>query len=332
MKAHSSCVVFIFALHLCILLASAAADDTPQPIRPISTYSIIAYDTATGQFGAAVQSHYFRVADVIWVEPSVGAVATQSLVDFNYGPLGLAMMRSGKTAPQSLAGLLASDPDNDVRQVAMIDTLGLVATHTGARCISEAGHQTGVFYSVQANLMEKATVWPAMAKAFESTEGDLAEKMLSALEAAEAEGGDIRGKQSAALKICKARPTGQAWSNLEMDVRIDDSPLPLMELRRLVNIARAYHHMDLGDIAITEGRFDDADREYTRAEELNPENTEICFWRAVTLASVGENDRAVELFRHVIGKEERWRALVPRLVDAGLMPDDPDLIERITRE
>ena len=170
-------------------------------VRPVNTYSIVAYDSATGQFGAAVQSHWFKVANVIWAEPNVGAVATQSLVDFAYGPLGIEMMKLGKTATQALDGLKASDANFHVRQVAMIDNHGNVAAHTGDKCIAEAGHQIGHNYSVQANLMENPTVPAAMAKAFENAEGDLAERLMIALEAAQGEGGDIRGMQSAAITL-----------------------------------------------------------------------------------------------------------------------------------
>ncbi|MFQ5454282.1 MAG: DUF1028 domain-containing protein, partial [Candidatus Zixiibacteriota bacterium] len=173
-------IIILFTAYFSI--TGYASDNTKEisPIHPVNTYSIVAYDSVTGQFGAAVQSHWFKVADVIWLEPKVGAVATQSLVDFAYGPLGLEMMKKGKTARQALDGLLASDPQNQVRQVAMIDAKGNIATHTGDKCIAEAGHYIGVNYSVQANLMEKATVWEAMANAFENTDGDLAEKMMAA--------------------------------------------------------------------------------------------------------------------------------------------------------
>ena len=325
-------VVSVAALAAVLSIPAVAAAGEGHCSVPVSTYSIVAYDSATGQFGAAVQSHYFRVADVIWAEPSVGAVATQSLVDFRYGPLGLDMMRSGKTAQQALYGLLASDPDSRVRQVAMIDLHGNVATHTGTHCIAQAGHQAGRNYSVQANLMEKATVWPAMAEAFENAQGDLAERMLAALDAAEAEGGDIRGRQSVALLVVKAHPTGQEWSDRVFDLRVDDSPEPLVELRRLLGIARAYDHMDRGDEFITAGDFEAAEKEYTLAAELAPGNLEVRFWQAVTLVTVGEVDRALPVFEDIFAQDERWRVLVPRLVDAELLPDDQEIIDRIVAQ
>ena len=311
------------------LSRTASAGESPKFQRPVHTYSIVAYDSTTGQFGAAVQSHYFRVADVIWAKAGVGAVATQSLVDFNYGPLGIEMMEAGKSATQALEGLLASDPQSRVRQVAMIDRSGQAVAHTGSHCIAEAGHHVGRHYSVQANLMENATVWPAMAKAFESTEGDLAEKMLAALDAAEAEGGDIRGRQSAALLVVTGEPTGREWSDRLFDLRVDDSPEPLVELRRLVGIARAYDHMDQGDLAIEVGDFETAEKEYAMAADLAPGNLEVRYWQAVTLVSVGETERALPIFKDIFTQDARWRELIPRLVKAELLPDDSSVIELI---
>ena len=192
-------VVFVLSAFLFLLPLQA---EEVMPRRPVATYSIVARDSTTGQLGVAVQSHFFSVGPIVpWAEPGVGAVATQSLVDPAYGPLGLDLMRMGRTAPEALKALVSADKDAEVRQVAMVDAHGNVAAHTGKRAIYAAGHQTGTQYSVQANLMEKPTVWAAMSKAYESSTGDLAERMLAALEAAEAEGGDIRGRQSAAILI-----------------------------------------------------------------------------------------------------------------------------------
>lgn len=316
-----------------MLVSSArlgAAEEKPVvPVHPVATYSIVAYDTLTGEFGAAVQSHYFKVADVIWLEPGIGAVATQSLVDFAYGPLGLEMMKKGKSAKLALEGLLASDPDNQVRQVAMIDRNLVIAAHTGAKCIAEAGHQIGKNYSVQANLMRNNTVWGAMAKAFEETPGDIAEKMMAALEAAENQGGDIRGMQSAAMVVVTGKPTGLPWRDRTVDIRVDDSPQPLVELRRLLNISRAYRHMDKGDEFITAKDFEKANAEYARAAELAPGNPEILFWHAVTLVTAGEIERSLPIFKEVFQADSSWRALVPRLVNSDLLPNDKKLIERI---
>ena len=303
-----------------------------MPIRPVNTYSIVAYDSVTGQFGAAVQSHWFKVANVIWAEPNVGAVATQSLVDFAYGPLGIEMMKLGKTATQALDGLKASDPNYHVRQVAMIDNRGNVAAHTGDKCIAEAGHQIGHNYSVQANLMENPTVPAAMAKAFESAEGDLAERLMIALEAAQGEGGDIRGMQSAAILVVTGEPTGQSWKDRLVDLRVDDDPQPLVELRRLLDINRAYELMNQGDDSIVEGKLDEAGQAYAKAAELSPGNMEIIFWHAVTLVTAGEVERSLPLFKQCFEANEGWRTLIKRLVTADILPDDKKVIERIISE
>lgn len=314
-------------------MTQAAANDSErgqfEPIRPVHTYSIVCYDSATGQFGAAVQSHWFKVANVIWAEPGVGAVATQSFAEYSYGPLGLQMMKNGRSAKQALEGLLRADPNPAVRQVAMIDRNSEVATHTGENCIDAAGHRQGANFSVQANLMRNSTVWDAMAEAFEATEGDLADRMMAALEAAQAEGGDIRGKQSAAMLVVAAEPTGQRWRDELVSIRVDDSPEPLVELRRLLNITRAYDKMNAGDEFMAENKIDEAAQAYADASRLAPGNLEIQYWHAVTLASVGEVERSLPIFKEVFAKDDSWRELVPRLVKAKLLPDDKYLIDKI---
>ena len=294
------------------------------------TYSIVARDPVTGDFGVAVQSHWFQVGPVVpWAEAGAGAVATQSFARIDYGPLGLKLMKEGKPAQQALDSLLAQDPQKDVRQVAMVDAQGRVGTWTGPKCIAAAGHQAGAGYSVQANLMDKPTVWPAMARAFEAAKGDLADRMLAALEAAEAEGGDIRGRQSAAMIVVRAKSTGEPWRDRLVDLRVDDHPQPLAELRRLLSLHRAYEEMNLGDEAVAKQDVQAALRHYTRATELAPEIAEIPFWQAVTLFVAGQEDKALALFRDVFAREERWARLIPRLPAAGLLPEDPKKIEKI---
>ena len=303
--------------------------------RPVATYSIVARDTETGEMGVAVQSHWFSVGSVVsWAEAGVGTVATQSLVDPAYGPLGLELMRAGRTGPEALRGLLSSDDGRAVRQVAMIDAAGRVAAHTGKRCIASAGHVVDekLQFSVQANLMANPRVWPAMAEAMRSTKGDLADRMVAALEAAERAGGDIRGRQSAALLVVSATSTGKPWVDRKFDLRIEDHPTPIKELKRLVRLQRAYLHMNAGDVAMEHEDFKLASREYAAAEKLAPEIVEIPFWHAVTLAGSEEVSKALPIFRRVFAREPIWADLVPRLVPSGLLPDDPDLIKRIVAE
>jgi uncharacterized Ntn-hydrolase superfamily protein len=319
------------ALFLALLTTPALASEPPMPRRPVSTYSIVARDPATGELGVAVQSHWFSVGPIVaWAEAGVGAVATQSFADPSYGKLGLELMRVGRPAPDALKGLLAADSGSAVRQVAMIDAQGRVAAHTGERCIVAAGHLVGENFSVQANMMEKDTVWPAMAKAFRETKGDLAARMMAALEAAEAAGGDIRGKQSAALVVVSGKPTGKAWVDRKFDLRVDDHPKPLEELKRLLTLQRAYNLMNEGDLAIERNDINAALEAYSGAERLAPGNAEMVFWHAVSLVGVNRVDEAIPLFQRTFKMDPRWRELLTRLPKAGLLPDDPKLLGRLT--
>ena len=313
---------------LAVLLA--ALPTSTSTLRPVATYSIVARDPATGELGVAVQSHWFSVGSVVsWAEAGVGAVATQSFVDPGYGPLGLSLMRAGRSAPDSLKALLAGDPQRDVRQVGMVDAQGRAATHTGSLCIPAAGGQTGQEYVVQANLMQKPSVWPAMARTFEAAKGDLAERMLAALDAAEAEGGDIRGRQSAALVVVKARASGRPWADRVFDLRVEDHPQPLGELRRLVRLQRAYNHMTAGDDCTALADWVCAEREYGAARALEPGHAEMAFWYAVALATAGKLDAARPLFAQSFADDPRWRELVRRLPAVNQLPKDPRLLDAI---
>ena len=294
------------------------------------TFSIVARDPETGELGVAVQSHWFSVGSVVtWAEAGVGAVATQSLVEVSYGPLGLALMRAGKSAGEALTALLAADEGRDLRQVAMVDAQGRVAVHTGPRCIAEAGHAVGPGFSVQANIMINSDVWPAMADAYESAEGDLAERLLAALETGQAAGGDIRGQQSAAILIVKGTSTGRPWADTVMDLRVEDHPEPIRELRRLVQIHRAYQHMNRGDERLGEGKVEEALEEYRAAAALAPHIEELPFWQAVTLADLGRLEEALPLFGRVFAVNPTWADLVRRLPASGLLRDDPEMMRRI---
>ena len=322
---------FVVVLWLVGVLASSAEEVRPR--RPVHTYSIVARDAATGQLGVAVQSHWFSVgSNVSWAEAGVGAVATQSFIDPAYGMLGLDLMRAGRSAPEALEGLVAADGGRDVRQVAMIDARGRVDAWTGDKCIAAAGDHVGEQYSVQANLMVSDEVWPAMARAFENAEGDLAERMLQALEAAQSVGGDIRGRQSAALVVVSGTNTGQPWMDRLFDLRVDDHPDPLGELRRLVVLQRAYRHMNAGDAAMEASDHEAALREYGAARELVPGHVEMAYWTAVALVNMGRVDEALPMFRQVFAEDENWAILTPRLPRSGLLPDDDALIERIVAE
>ena len=322
--------LFLVLLSLPSGHAQHASSNPASPKRPVHTFSIVCRDPATGELGVAVQSHWFSVGSIVaWAEAGVGAVATQSFVDPSYGKNGLDLMRGGKSAPDTLKELLAKDEGREVRQVAMIDAQGRVDAWTGKNDIQAAGHIVGNNFSVQANLMLNDKVWPAMARAFENTRGDLAERMLAALDAAQAAGGDIRGRQSATLIVVTGKPTGQAWKDRTFDLRVDDSPEPLQELRRLVRLQRAYNHMNAGDLAVEKKDNEGALREYGAAERLVPNNAEMIYWHAVALVNMGRVEESLPLFRKVFAMDRNWITLTPRLPKSGLLPDDPKLIDRI---
>jgi uncharacterized Ntn-hydrolase superfamily protein len=321
---------FFFFLLIAVVTITPALLRGSKPLRPAATYSIVAYDPASGQMGVAVQSHWFSVGSIVtWAEAGTGAVATQSFVEPDYGPLGLQLLRAGKTAPQALAALLLTDKYPGVRQVAMVDHLGNVAVHTGEKCIPAAGHRHGKNYSCQANMMERNTVWDAMAKAFEATPGELADRLMAALLAAEKEGGDIRGRQSAAILVVKGETSGTPWKNRVYDLRVEDHRQPLQELQRLLTVAKAYNHMNRGDDHLTANNVEAALREYTLAMDIYPQNPEMIFWPAVTMAASGQVEESLPLFRKVFKQDTRWAELLRRLPGVGQFPEDPQLLKKI---
>jgi uncharacterized Ntn-hydrolase superfamily protein len=287
------------------------------------TYSIVARDKETGEFGVAVQSHYFQVGPVVpWALAGVGAVATQSMVNHSYGPLGLDLMQAGYTAEEALAAVTAGDPQAQVRQCAMVDAAGNVAAHTGIKCIPAAGHITGDGFSVQANLMEKDTVWAAMADAYTTADAPLAERMMAALEAAEAEGGDIRGKQSAAMLVVTATGSGRPWKDRIIDLRIEDAADPLVELRRLLRIKRAFMTAGEADQLDESGDMVAALAKHREAIDIAPEMIELRFWAGLTFAEVGDLDAGCKLIAEAVRKDRRWLETMHRLVAAERLPGD----------
>ena len=321
-------------LTLATVAPTAAAVDVAGRATPLAhTYSIVARDPDTGEMGVAVQSHYFSVGPTVaWAEAGVGAVATQSLVLVDYGPLGLELMRKGLTAPQALDSLLRADAHNEGRQVAMVDAKGNVAHYTGKSCIPDAGDVQGHQFSCQANLMASPDVWPAMKQAFESAKGDLAERMMQALEAAEKAGGDIRGRQSAAMVIVKGQPSGKPWNDYVINLRVEDHEKPLEELRRLITLRRAYNAEDAGDNFTTEKKTAEAAQAYAEAMRLAPDVVELQFWAALTMYTTGQTKEGLDLFRKVFAREARWVELIPRLAKVGLFPDDPKKIDEVQRQ
>lgn len=295
------------------------------------TYSIVAFDPATQQFGVGVQTHQPSVGvGVPWVKSGVGAIATQSVTNRGFGPLGLELLAGGLSADQALAALLASDPDAALRQVAIVDREGRVAAHTGARCIPFAGHRLGEGYSVQANMMLRDTVPDAMAEAFEGAHGSLMERLLVALEAAEAEGGDIRGAQSAALLVLSSNE-GPEWHNVVCDLRVDDHVTPLAELRRLVEQRLADRLSDEGEEQARRGEVEAAIATFAEARARSHDPSELQFWQAMVLADECRRfDEARALLRDLVAREPQWRELISRLVPAQLIK--PETAARLLAE
>jgi len=294
------------------------------------TYSIVAYDEQTGDMGVAVQSHWFSVGTmVMWGEAGVGVVATQSFVNPAFGPGGLDLLKKGKNPGEAVAELLLSDEGREFRQLAILDAKGNAASFTGKDCILPAGNIVGKNFSVQANLMSNDKIWPAMAEAFQKSKGALAERMLLALEAAEKAGGDIRGRQSAAMLVVRTKSTGKVWEDRLVDIRVDDSPAPLPELRRLLKVHRAYDHMSNGDLAVEKNDMDAAMNEYSSAMKMFPDNLEMKFWTAIALANKGMMSEAGPMFKQIFKKDKHWKDLTPRLLPNGLLKVTPEQLKKI---
>lgn len=315
MKSHA---LLLLAL-ACFSLTQAQSIYGDQPLA--HTFSIVAYDSLTGDMGVAVQSHWFSVGtSVIWAEAGVGAVATQSFVNPAFGPDGLALLKKGMSAQEVVNALTQKDEGSAFRQLGIVDSKGKTASFTGEKCIDAAGNIVGKGYAVQANMMLNDKVWSAMAKAYESSAGQpLAERLVAALEAAQSVGGDIRGKQSAALLVVSAENTGKPWVDRKVDLRVDDSETPITEIKRLLKVHRAYEFMNRGDLQMEQGKIDDAMQSYQTASKMFPDNLEMKFWTAVNLANSGKVEQSLPLFKTIFQKDKNWLELLKRLPKSGLL-------------
>ena len=313
-----------------IIMTSVSASQTFKGDPFAHTFSIVARDSATGEIGVAVQSHWFSVGSVVsWAEAGIGAIATQSLVNVSFGPRGLALLKEGKTSQETLDELLISDEGREFRQVAIVDANGNIAVHTGEKCIEDAGHIKGENFSVQANMMLNDTVWGAMSEAFKNSSGSLAERMVEALKAAQEAGGDIRGQQSAALLVVKGESTNRPWEDVLIDLRVEDDPDAVNEIARLLQVHQAYEHMNKGDLAIEENDIKKALEEYGAAEKMFPENTEMKFWKAVSLANVGRVEESIPVFKEVFEKDKNWKTLAKRIVKNEMLQVNEEDLEKI---
>ena len=281
------------------------------------TYSIVARDRRTGAIGVAVQSHWFSVGALVpWAEAGVGGVATQANVELSYGPRALDLLRAGGPPAEVLADLTAADPQAEFRQVAVVDAGGRVSVHTGSGCIPYAGHTTGDGFACQANLMASAQVWPAMAAAFAASDASLPYRLLAALDAGEAAGGDVRGKQSAAVLVAPGE--GEGWERV-VDLRVEDHPEPLAELRRLLVLHDAYLLAGEGDRLVSQGNLAEAADRFISAQALASDNAELAFWAGLSLVAQGEVDPGVDYLRGAIAAHAGWGDLLARL-DAASAP------------
>lgn len=275
------------------------------------TYSIVAHDHETGAIGVAVQSHWFSVGAVVsWARAGVGAVATQSIAEPAYGTRLLDRLESGQVPRAALDELLADDEQQAYRQVAVVNAAGDVAVHTGSACIAFAGDERGRGFSAQANMMASPGVWPAMAKAYDRASGPLQRRLAAALHAGEAAGGDVRGRQSAALLVVPA--SGEAFETL-VNVRVDDAAEPLAELDRLLDLTDAYGLATTGDELAGAGRHAEAGDHYERASALAPGNHELLFWAGLAAADQGDMPTALTRVREAIVLQPGWRDLLGRL-------------------
>ncbi len=302
--------------------------DKSQPL--VSTYSIVARDSLTGEMGVAVQSHWFNVGAIVgWGEAGVGVIATQSFVNPSFGIKGLDLLKAGKSPKEVVDELIAGDEGRDFRQLAVLDAKGRTASYTGAKCIDGAGNIAGNNYSVQANLMLNDKIWGAMEKAFLETKAPLAERMIASLEAAQNVGGDIRGMQSASIMVFSGTSTGKPWADKLIDLRVEDNPNPVAELKRLLTVQRAYEHMNTGDLAVEKNDMELALKEYNAAMNMFPDNLEMKFWTAVTLANNNRLADALPLFNIVFATDKNWKELTPRLPKSGLLTVSEDDLKKI---
>jgi uncharacterized Ntn-hydrolase superfamily protein len=321
----------LFGIVLLLLIQSQENYSQATFTTPLAhTFSIVARDPETGEMGVAVQSHWFSVGSIVsWAEAGVGAIATQSFVNVSFGPRGLELLKQGKTAQEVLIILIDSDEGRDLRQLAIVDVNGNVAAYTGKNCIPDAGHKIGENFSVQANMMLNDKVWPAMEQAFSQSMGHLAERMITALEAAQQAGGDIRGKQSAAILVVKGQSTGKVWEDRLINLRVEDNPEPIKEIKRLLKVFRAYEYMNAGDLAIEKNDIQGALKDYGTAEQMFPDNLEMKYWHSVSLANVGMVNESLPIFKAIFQKDQNWLILTQRLPAVGLLTVNESDLQKI---
>ncbi|WP_028377773.1 DUF1028 domain-containing protein [Leeuwenhoekiella sp. MAR_2009_132] len=322
----------VFTFLILLLTAVGYSQNIPADKSAFAhTFSIVARDAKTGEMAVAVQSHWFSVGSLVsWGKSGVGVVATQSFVNPAYGPKGLKLMQDGLSAEKALEQLIAEDEGKAYRQVAFLDVNGTASAYTGAKCVMYADQITGDNFSVQANMMLTDKTVPAMEKAFKENETlPLAERMVAVLKAAEQAGGDIRGKQSAALIVVGPDLVENPWEEYKINLRVDDHENPIEELDRLLKVARAYEYMNNGDLAVEAGDMPEALKQYGTAETLFPDNLEMKFWKAVAMANDGQLEESKPIFKGIFEQNENWREMIGRLVKPGLLTVSEEQVKEI---
>lgn len=314
-------LLFFFCFFYALGTTAQKHNKVPKDDAFAHTFSIVARDTVTGEMAVGVQSHWFSVGSLVsWGKAGVGVVATQSFVNPAYGPNGLEMMANGISAEQALTQMVEKDNGRAFRQVAFLDANGSVSAFTGEKCVEAAEDLQGKNFSVQANMMLNDEVVPAMAAAFmRYSDYPLAERVMEVLKAAQEAGGDIRGKQSAALIVVGPERTENSWEDKKIDLRVDDHQNPIKELERLLKVNRAYEHMNKGDLAVEAGNMEKALQEYGAAEKMFPENLEMKFWKAVALANSGRIDEAKPIFKSIFEADKNWKEMITRLPPSGIL-------------
>lgn len=324
----------LICLSLCIMVNTIYAQKQVYKDQFAHTFSVVAKDEKTGEMGVAVQSHWFSVGTVVaWAKSGVGAIATQSFVNPSYGPNGLKLMEEGLSAEKALENLIKMDQGKAFRQVAFIDKNGDTAAHTGQKCVESASHISHKNFSVQANMMLNDKVVPDMQYAFmKHYDLPLAERLIEVLKAAQKAGGDIRGKQSAAILVVGPEVVEHPWEDKLVDLRVDDHKTPLQELERLLKVKRGYDFMNKGDLAIEDNDIEAALEAYSKAETLLKDNIEVTYWKAISLWNADEKERAVPILKRIFKQDKNWNTLTYRLIDSDIISASKEELDKYFKD
>jgi uncharacterized Ntn-hydrolase superfamily protein len=296
---------------------TTASAVVPGGAEPIATFSIVACDTTAGIWGVAVASRFLAVGSVVpWARAGVGAVATQAFANTTFGPRGLDLMERGLFPSEALDVLLRQDPERERRQVGIVGLHGRSVSYTGKDCMAWAGGRSGPCYAAQGNILAGPEVVEAMADSFEISRGFLGDRLLAALEAGDAAGGDSRGHQAAAIRLAAAGRGYNGFNDVLCDLRVDDFPQPLKELRRIYNVWRPTELITEGYKLVEEGKYDEAIARGEEAARLDPDSGQPYYHLACYYARAGDSAKALHYLEWAV-------RLDPRLKKSAA--EDPDL-------